>query len=171
MGEASWSAGYYLAAAGAGSRRVPGGGRAPNQRELASLLDKANLRTRKGKDEVIDWDETERGWQAKAAQKAGVDLALLHQRVSRRERSASRRVTQAGRSRGMTSRAQRKALKKCSRENSRWTRADLIANIGRGLPRRAADPGSQAQLLGDLQHLSRLALDGPSTQTPRSSLG
>jgi hypothetical protein len=42
-------------------------GRAPNQRELASLLDQVNLRTRKDKDGVSDWDETKRGWQAKAA--------------------------------------------------------------------------------------------------------
>jgi len=60
-------------------------GRAPNQRELASLMDKANLRTRKGKDGVIDWAAATRGWQAKAAQKAGVDLASLYRRVSRLE--------------------------------------------------------------------------------------
>jgi TrwC relaxase len=49
-------------------------GRARNQRELASLMDKANLRTRKGKDGVIDWDETTRGWQAKAP--APLELAF-----------------------------------------------------------------------------------------------
>src|SRR5262249_45769311 len=64
-------------------------GRAPNQPELASLMDKANLRTRKGKDGVIDWNAATRGWQAKAAQKAGVDLASLFRLVSRLERDGS----------------------------------------------------------------------------------
>jgi hypothetical protein len=58
-------------------------GRAPNQRELASLMDEANLRTRKGKNGVIDWDSATRVWQAKAARKVGVDLASLYRRVSR----------------------------------------------------------------------------------------
>src|SRR4029077_6928913 len=47
-------------------------GRAPNQRQRAALMDKANRRTRGGKDGVIDRDAATRGWQAKAAQKAGV---------------------------------------------------------------------------------------------------
>src|SRR5262249_22237834 len=58
-------------------------GRMPNQRELAALQEQATLRTRKGKDGVIDWDAATRGWQTKAAQKAGVDLASLFRRVSR----------------------------------------------------------------------------------------
>src|SRR5690348_12911142 len=58
-------------------------GRAPNQRELAALQERATLRTRVSKDGVIDWDAASRGWQAKAAQKAGVDLASLYRRVSR----------------------------------------------------------------------------------------
>jgi hypothetical protein len=36
------------------------------------------------------------------------------------------------------------------RENSKWTRANLIANLGRVLPRRAADPDGQARLLEEL---------------------
>jgi hypothetical protein len=123
-------------------------GRAPNQRELASLMDTANLRTRKGKDSAVDWDAATRGWQAKAAQKAGVDLASLYQHVSclgphgDAPRDAGPELTQ-----NEITRAAQKALEKCSRENSKWTRADLIANIGRLLPRRAADPDGQAQLL------------------------
>ena len=50
-------------------------GRAPNQRELAALQERATLRTRVRKDGVIDWDAAARGWQAKAAAQAGVDLA------------------------------------------------------------------------------------------------
>jgi hypothetical protein len=56
--------------------------RAPNQRELAALQEQATLRTRVNKDGVIDWDAATRGWQAKAAQKAGVDLASLYRRVT-----------------------------------------------------------------------------------------
>jgi hypothetical protein len=39
--------------------------RAPNGRELASLLDKVNLRMPRGKGGVIDWHESKRGWQAR----------------------------------------------------------------------------------------------------------
>jgi len=126
-------------------------GRAPNQRELASLMDKANLRTRKGKDRLIDWDAATRGWQAKAAQKAGVDLASLHRRVSDLGRGGSApRDAGPELTRDEITRAAQKALEKCSRENSKWTRADLIANLGRVLPRRAADPDSQAALLEEV---------------------
>jgi conjugative relaxase-like TrwC/TraI family protein len=126
-------------------------GRAPNQRELASLMDKANLRTRNAKSGVIDWDEITRGWQAKAAQKAGVDLASLYRRVTRlgrgggAPRDASPELT-----RNEITRTAQKALEKCSRENSKWTRADLIANLGRVLPRRAGDPDGQAALLEEV---------------------
>src|SRR5438876_1109369 len=47
-------------------------------------------------------------------------------------------------------RAAHKALEKCARENSKWTRADMIANLGRVLPRHAADPDCQARLLEDV---------------------
>jgi hypothetical protein len=126
-------------------------GRAPNQRELASLMDKANLRTRKGKDGVIDWGEITRGWQAKAAQKAGVDLASLYRRVSCLGRNGSApRDAGPELTRDEITRVAQKALEKCSRENSKWTRADLIANLGRELPRRAGDPASQAGLLEEI---------------------
>jgi len=126
-------------------------GRPPNQRELASLMDKANLRTRKGKDGVIDWDAVTRGWQAKAAQKAGVDLASLYRRVSRLGRNGSVPGDAGSQlTRDDIARAAQKALEKCSRENSKWTRADLIANLGRVLPRRSADPDDQARLLEEV---------------------
>jgi hypothetical protein len=60
-------------------------GRPPNQRGLATLQEQATLRTRRGKDGVIDWDAATRGRQAKAARKAGVDLASLYRQVSRLE--------------------------------------------------------------------------------------
>jgi hypothetical protein len=129
--------------------------RAPNQRELASLMDKANLRTRKGKgkDGVIDWEETTRGWQAKAALKAGVDLASLYRRVSRLGgNGCAPRDTQLELTREEIARAAQKALERCSREGSTWTRADLIANLGRELPRRAGDATRQALLLEEVAH-------------------
>src|SRR5262249_38227553 len=58
-------------------------------------------------------------------------------------------------------RAAQKALEACSRENSKWTRADLIANIGRVLPRRAADPAGQALLLEELADRALAAEFGP----------
>jgi hypothetical protein len=83
-------------------------GRAPNQRELASPLDQANLRTRQDKDGVSDWDETKRGWQAKAAQKAARTLRHCAGVLRVENVTAQRRMTRAWRSREMTSRAQRK---------------------------------------------------------------
>ena len=101
------------------------------------------------KDGVIDWDAATRGWQAKAAQKAGVDLASLYRRVSRLGRNGcAPRDAGPQLTRDEITRAAQKALEKCSRENSKWTRADLIANLGRVLPRRAADPDGQAALAG-----------------------
>jgi conjugative relaxase-like TrwC/TraI family protein len=126
-------------------------GRAPNQRELASLMDKANLRTRKGKDGVIDWEETTRGWQAKAARRVGVDLASLYRRVSRLgSDGCAPRDTQPELTQEEVTRAAHKALERCAREGSTWTRADLIANLGRELPRRAGDPARQALLLEEI---------------------
>jgi conjugative relaxase-like TrwC/TraI family protein len=126
-------------------------GRPPNQRELASLMDQANLRTRKGKDGVTDWAEAARGWQVKAAQRVGVDLASLYRRVSCLERNgdaprdAGPELTQDD-----VMRAAQKALEQCSREGSKWTRADMIANLGRALPRRAGDPVRHAALLDEV---------------------
>jgi conjugative relaxase-like TrwC/TraI family protein len=130
-------------------------GRVPNQRELAALQEQATLRTRKGKDGVIDWDAAARGWQAKAAREAGVDLASLYRRVSRLGRnSCPPRDAGAELTRDEITRAAQKALEKCSRENSKWTRADLIANLGRVLPRSAADPDGQARLLEEVADLA-----------------
>ncbi|MGH3305224.1 MAG: AAA family ATPase, partial [Streptosporangiaceae bacterium] len=47
-------------------------------------------------------------------------------------------------------RATQKALERCAREGSTWTRADLIANLGRELPRLAGDPARQALLLEEV---------------------
>jgi hypothetical protein len=126
-------------------------GRPPNQRELAALQERATLRTRVSKGGVIDWDAAARGWQAKAAQKAGVDLASLYRRVTHlglngcAPRNAGTQLT-----RHEIARAAHKALEKCARESSKWTRADMIANLGRVLPRHAADPDGQARLLEDV---------------------
>jgi AAA domain/TrwC relaxase len=123
-------------------------GRPPNQRELAALQERATLRTRVNKDGVTDWDAAARAWQAKAAEKVGVDLASLYRCVTRLGHNgavpddAGTQLT-----RDEITRAAQKALERCSRENSKWTRADLIANLGRVLPRRSADPDGQTALL------------------------
>src|SRR5262249_20610169 len=57
--------------------------------------------------------------------------------------------------------AAQKALEKCSQENSKWTRADLIANLGRVLPRRAADPEGQARLLEEVSDRALAGEFGP----------
>jgi AAA domain/TrwC relaxase len=137
-------------------------GRPPNQRELATLQEQATLRTRKGKDGVTDWDAATRGWQAKAAQKVGVDLASLYRRVSHLERNRSApRDAGPELTQDEITRAMHKALEKCSRENSKWTRADLIANLGRMLPRYAADPAGQVALLEEVADRALAGEFGP----------
>jgi conjugative relaxase-like TrwC/TraI family protein len=137
-------------------------GRAPNQRELAALQERATLRTRVNKDGVTDWDAASRGWQAKAAQKAGLDLASLYRRVSRLYRDGhAPRDTDPELTQDEITRAAQKALEKCSRENSKWTRADLIANLSRVLPRRAANPDGQAALLEEVTDRAIAGAFGP----------
>src|SRR6266516_2357572 len=137
-------------------------GRPPNQRELAALQERATLRTRVSKGGVTDWDAAARGWQAKAAQKAGVDLASLYRRVSRLERGGcAPRDAGSEPTQDEIARAAQKALEKCARENSKWTRADLIANLGRVLPRRAADPDGQARLLEEVTDRALAGEFGP----------
>jgi len=58
-------------------------------------------------------------------------------------------------------RAAQKALEKCSRENSKWTRADLVANLGRVLPRCPADPDGQAALLEEMADRALAGEFGP----------
>jgi hypothetical protein len=64
---------------GSSRRAKPGNPRCTSTRRRRA----PNLRTRKGKDGVLDWNATTRGWQAKAARKIGVDLASSFRRVSR----------------------------------------------------------------------------------------
>jgi hypothetical protein len=95
-------------------------GRVPNQGELAALQERATLRTRVNKDGVTDWDAAARGWQAKAAQKAGVDLASLYRRVTRLGRNGGApRDAGTQLTRDEITRAAQKALDKCSREDSK----------------------------------------------------
>src|SRR5690242_11421297 len=137
-------------------------GRAPNQRELAALQERATLHTRVSKDGVTDWDAAARGWQAKAAAKAGVDLASLYRRVTRLGRDGGApRDAGPQLTRDDITRAAQKALEKCSRENSKWTRADLVANLGRVLPRRPADPDGQAVLLEEVAERALAGEFGP----------
>ncbi len=79
-----------------------------------------------------------------------MDLASLYRRVTRLERNDRAPRVAGCNSRPMTSRAAQKASEKCSRENSKWTRADLIANLGRSLPLRPADPDGQAAMLEEV---------------------
>jgi hypothetical protein len=97
-------------------------GRTPNQRELPLLMDKANLRTRKGKDGVTNWEAASRGWQAKVAQWAGVHLASVYRRVPCLERDGhARRDAGPELTRDDITRAAQKALERCAREGSKWT--------------------------------------------------
>ncbi len=136
--------------------------RAPNQRELAALQERATLRTRVKKDGVTDWDAAARGWQARPRRRPAWTSRRCTAacRVWAANGSAPRDVG-PGLTRDDITRAAQKALVKCSGENSKWTRADLIANLGRVLPMRAADPDGQARLLEDVADRTLAGEFGP----------
>jgi hypothetical protein len=105
------------------------------------LQEQATLRTRVHKDGVIDWDAATRGWQAKAAQQAGVDLASLYRRVTRLRRDGCMpRDAGLKLMRDDIMRTVQRRRWRSARVRTPSGPADLIANLGRVLPQRAADP-------------------------------
>jgi conjugative relaxase-like TrwC/TraI family protein len=114
-------------------------GRQPSQAELASLRQEANLRTRDHKPEgKIDWEMTRAGWAAKLARRAGLDLASIARDVMRPAREPAPRSAELAQAE--LARAAHKALARTEEAGATWTRADLLAQVGRALPRTGADP-------------------------------
>ncbi len=117
-------------------------GRAPTQAELPRLRREAGYATRSSKPEkVTDWDATHAGWAEKLARTAGEDLGSIARQVMNEDPCAAQELTEA-----QVQRAASKALARAAREKSHWTRADLLAHIGRVLPPVAGDPQAQAEL-------------------------
>jgi conjugative relaxase-like TrwC/TraI family protein len=127
-------------------------GRKPSQRETGELQEKANLLTRKGKDDgTIDWDALREGWAAKLADTLGISLASVAPSVwgLGADRATANRSADGLSLAGME-RAAQKALALAQQERSTFTRADLIKHLGRVLPRTGMEPARAAGLLEEL---------------------
>ena len=127
-------------------------GRKPSQRETGELAEKANLLTRKGKqDGAIDWDALREGWAAKLASTLGISLASVAPSVwGPSKNGASARGPSGGPSAGGMRHAAQKALALARQEMSTFTRADLVKHLGRVLPRTGIQPAEAARLVEEL---------------------
>ena len=127
-------------------------GRKPSQREAGELAEKANLATRKGKEDgAIDWDALHEGWAAKLAGTLGVSLASVAPSVWRPgAKDAQPRDPSGGLSPDCLRRAAVKALALAQQESSTFTRADLVKHLGRVLPRTGMEPAGAARLVEEL---------------------
>ena len=154
-------------------RFVANHGRKPNQAELAALNRQASVDTRQAKHPgVIDWAQTRAEWVAKlTAQAAGGDLASVAREVmpgwAQRGAGAGRggqaqREAQAQRD-ADTERIAIMAVAAAQQEKASWTRADLIAHLGRLMPRCAGDPAAEAALLEELADQALASEFGPVT--------
>ena len=127
-------------------------GRQPSQRELRSLRQQANLATREHKpDGVIDWDERHLSWAA-TARHAGVDLASVARQAWGHEgpRGASGGGPEPGLDPARVALIAREALERVQAERATFTRADLVAGIGRAMPRTGIDPAAVVALVEEL---------------------
>jgi conjugative relaxase-like TrwC/TraI family protein len=126
-------------------------GRAPSQRELGELREQANLRTRRGKEHsAIDWDGLSKGWGARLAGTLGVSLAAVAPSVSTLRRSTQANARPSGPGPEQARRAAQMALALAQAEGSTFTRADLVKQLGRVLPRTGMDPAAVVRLVEQL---------------------
>ncbi|HEV8526296.1 MAG TPA: MobF family relaxase [Actinomycetes bacterium] len=127
-------------------------GRKPSQRETGELQERANLLTRKGKDDgAIDWDALREGWAAKLAATLGISLASVARSAWGLGADGATATRSAdGLSVADMERTVQKALAVAHRERSTFTRADLIKHLGRVLPRTGIEPARAARLLEEL---------------------
>jgi conjugative relaxase-like TrwC/TraI family protein len=127
-------------------------GRKPSQRETGELHEKANLLTRKGKEDgAIDWDALRQGWAARLAGTLGISLASVAPSawgVSGGDAAA--RDPGGGPSPDEMRRAAQMALTLAHQEKSTFTRADLIKHLGRVLPRTGVEPAAGVRIVEQL---------------------
>src|SRR5256886_1792163 len=129
-------------------------GRKPSQREFAHLAQASNFKTRNAKHGALDLAQAHAGWADKLARTLGVSLASVAPSVW--HGATGRAAAHAPGAEAMVlpelelARAAQKAVALAQRENSAWTRADLIKYLGRVLPRTGRDPAAAAALLQDL---------------------
>jgi conjugative relaxase-like TrwC/TraI family protein len=123
-------------------------GRAPSQRELGELRETANLRTRKGKQPgAVDLDGLSKGWAARLAATLGVSLAAVAPSVSTLGRTTLGPARAGRPTADEARRAAQTALALAQAEGSTFTRADLVKQLGRVLPRTGMDPAAAVELV------------------------
>jgi conjugative relaxase-like TrwC/TraI family protein len=126
-------------------------GRAPSQRELGELRETANLRTRRGKEHgAIDWDQLRKGWAARLAATLGVSLAAVAPSVSDLGMAERASARPSGLTPEQVRRAAQMAVALAQAEGSTFTRADLVKQLGRMLPRTGMDPAAAVRLVEQL---------------------
>ena len=110
---------------------------------------------------MINWQDTRASWVSRLAASAGVDLASIARDVmpawaqpgADADAVARARETQAqavARRDAEIPRIASMALAAAQQEKASWTRADLVAHLGRMMPRVAGDPATEAALLEQL---------------------
>jgi hypothetical protein len=134
-------------------------GRPPNQRELSSLYQGANLALRHGKDGLIDWDATRRLWAEKSIERAGERLETVAPRVWGYGEPGARatREPEPAPNGPERARAARMALEQVQSERPTWRRADLLASVGRLMSRTGSDP---VRAVAELEELTDEILAG-----------
>ena len=131
-------------------------GRAPSQRELAQMHEDAWDATRKQKPEgAIDFDALHSGWAAKLRKRGRALESLAPEVWDEATVRAPRRPDDddgAQPDPGMLRRAALKALARCQARQSKWSRYQLIHELGSVLPPEVRDlaPGRMLPLLEDL---------------------
>ena len=132
-------------------------GQKPTQWQLAQLGQQANLKTRDGKEGPPDLEALRAGWNAQLREKHGVELRDIAPRVSNlgggdSGAPAQPRGPEPGLSPEAAARAAARGLAAAQAKSATWTRADLIAQIGRALPAEARhlEPEETGRLLEEL---------------------
>jgi hypothetical protein len=101
-------------------------GRKPNQREAGRILQQVTLATRTGKEEThISWDEYALRWDARASG----DLAQIARKVARGPQAHAH-----GPSDAQLAVAAQTALARVQAQQSTWSRADLMKQVGLAMP-------------------------------------
>ena len=138
-------------------------GRAPSQRELAQLHEDAWDDTRKQKPEgAIDFDALHSGWAAKLRARELESIAAKvwdDSTVHAGARSGDDDDDDAQPEPGMLRRAAFKALARCQARQSKWTRYQLIHELGSVLPPEVRDL-APARMLPLLESLADRVLAG-----------
>ena len=145
-------------------------GRPPAQYELSQLAQKANLLTRDGKEETaLDHDGLRAGWDERLRDKHGMTLADIARDVAPKLTGPAQPAQDeaAPEAAGLSLLAEhqvvQQALAAVSARSARWTRSDLLQQLGHALPpeARRLDPAGSVALLERLADEALLSMHEP----------